>query len=651
MRIVFLDFETFWSTTHSLSKMSPIEYVMHPDTEIISCAVKVGKEKSVVLFGEAEIKKYFNLIDWSDAFVIAHNNEGFDSMILAWRFGIKPKMWGCTLAMSRPKYSKTTVIMPNGRESQGCSLAKLVVEHGIGFKNGQVLLDTKGKHLKDFTKEELDRMKVYNTDDTDQCAALFYKLAKETSTRTLKLIDMTIRMLVEPQFEVDEQLLRDTLADERHRAIKALVEMAGILGVNSMEEVKKTLASSAKFSAFLKGRGVEVPMKKSPTNENKMTPALAKTDEAFIALQKHPDPVISAAARLRLDVKSTILESRIQAFLAASGAAKGMLPIPLKFSGADTTQRWSGWGYNPQNMTRVKRNKDGTIKPTPSNALRMSLRAPKGKKVAVSDSSGIELRVNHFLWKVPSSMALYKASPGKADLYKQFASDLYNVIPDEVTDDQRRIGKIAHLGLGFGAGAVTFQKVAKLMGGVDMYLKESQDVVNTWRERHPEIVAGWKKCHSSLEFMLDDYEYAIDPWGLCVATRGGIRTPQGFIHYPDLRQQYFTYTDPDTGEEYKKREWVYGKGRTQARIYAGKIDENIVQHLARETLADYLLEIKKRYPIALIVHDEIVLVVPEEEAEEALAFMESVMRTPPKWWPELVVWSEGDIADSYGEAK
>jgi len=86
--------------------------------------------------------------------------------------------------------------------------------------------------------------------------------------------------------------------------------------------------------------------------------------------------------------------------------------------------------------------------------------APKGYKVVVADLSGIELRVNHFLWKVPSSMEMFAADPENADLYKDFASKLYDVPTGEVTKEQRQVGKVAHLGLGFGAGYKTFQKVA-----------------------------------------------------------------------------------------------------------------------------------------------------------------------------------------------
>ena len=51
------------------------------------------------------------------------------------------------------------------------------------------------------------------------------------------------------------------------------------------------------------------------------------------------------------------------------------------------------------------------------------------------------------------------------------------------------------------------------------------------------------------------------------------------------------------------------------------------------------------------VYDELVYVVPEAEAESHLTTLLSVMRTPPTWWPELVLWVEGDIADTYGDAK
>jgi hypothetical protein len=124
----------------------------------------------------------------------------------------------------------------------------------------------------------------------------------------------------------------------------------------------------------------------------------------------------------------------------------------------------------------------------------------------------------------------------------------------------------------------------------------------------------------------------------------GLKTPKGIIRYPDLRTER---------NEDNRMEFVYGHGRNKARIYAGKIDENIVQHLARCVIADNALTVQKITGLnpALMVHDELVYVVPEDVAVETLAAVQEVMRTPPEWWPELVTWSEGDIADTYGDAK
>lgn len=638
MKICTVDLETYWSVTHSLSKMSPIAYCMHPDTEIISCAFKFDDGPTEVIFGEADVIAYANKVDWSQYWVVGHNLSGFDAMILSWRMGIKPKLWGCTLAMARPIHAKDV----------GGSLAKLVEHYQLGHKDQSVLMQTKGRNLCDFTEQEIADMKRYNADDVDQCYALLRRLIKQTRRDEVKLIDMTIRMLVEPQFESNAALLEKTLFEEGERKKAMLVEASKILEVydalesadTNADAALKLLSSAAKFAAFLRSLDVPVPTKVSPRT-GKEIPALAKTDEDFIALQGHDNPVVATAAAARLEAKSTILQTRIQAFLDAAGAhPQSKVPIPLKYYGADTTGRWSGWGYNPQNLPRVN-----PYNPRPSDALRKSLVAPPGHKVVVADLSGIELRVNHFLWKVPASVEMYQNDPEKADLYKDFASKLYDVPFDDVTKEQRQVGKVAHLGLGFGAGWKTFMTVAKLMGGVDITEDESQDIVNRWRDAYYEITSGWRTCHAALPTILRGATgKAVDPWGMITPVPEGLKTPKGLIRYPDLR----TERNDDN-----RMEFVYGHGRNKARIYAGKIDENIVQHLARCVIADNALTVQQITGLnpALMVHDELVYVVPEDAAVETLAAVQEVMRTPPEWWPELVTWSEGDIADTYGDAK
>jgi len=605
---------------------------MHPDTEVISIAIKVGKYPTDVIFGEDKVKHALSRIDWSNKMVIGHNLSGFDGMILAWRLGVRPKAWGCTLAMARPFFAKTV----------GVSLKAVAKELGLGDKLDFDAVNAKGKHLCDFTPEELAKMEAYNRTDTELCAGIFNALAPKLGVKELNLIDMTIRMLLEPTFVLDYDMLEDALVAEKRRKFEALMRIKDMLGVEDEEAARTMLASAPKFKAFLESQGVPVPMKISKTTE-KPTPALAKTDEDFLALLEHDNELVAAAAEARLGVKSTILETRIEAFIAAGDAANGLLPVPLHWAGADTTWRWSGWAYNPQNLPRID-----PSRPKPGDALRKSMRAPKGYKVIVADLSGIELRVNHFLWKVPSSMQLYRQSPDKADLYKTFAAnELYHVPFAEVTKAQRHIAKIAQLQLMYGSGAATFVKVAKLQGGVDMTLDEAKTLVFKWRQAYREIVRGWRTCHESLEFIHDGRERAIDPWGLCLTCKQGIILNTGHNHiirYPGLHEEV---------SDDNKAEWWYGQGRHRARIYAGKITGNVCQSLARDVIADSALEFKKRTGLLpkLMVHDELVYVVPERHAEPMLAELQAIMRTPPTWWPELVTWSEGDIADTYGDAK
>lgn len=639
---IFIDAETYWDSDHTLSKMSPTEYVMSPKTEIISMSIKVKDCPTDVFFGEKAIRKGLECLDWSTIMAIGHNMSGFDAMILKWRFGIQPAMWGCTAAMARSRYAKTC----------GVSLAKLVQELGVGEKKDAILHSTKGRYLKDFTPQEIEAMKTYNREDTEQCAALFRKLVKGFPRDELMLIHLTTQMLVNPKFVLDKSLVEAALSVERDQKHKALLELAKLLRADAdapvgldwsdedavAEFVRSEMASAARFSKLLESCQVEVPMKPSPTNPLKTTPALAKTDDEFIKLQDHRHPIVSAAARVRLSVKSTLLETRLQAFLRAADACNGRLPVPLKYAGADTTGRWSGEQYNMQNLPRIG------SKPKTSDALRNSLKAPPGHKVVVADLSGIELRVNHFLWKVEESMELYQQD-AEADLYRAFAAARYGITPDEVTKDQRQLAKVAQLGLGFGAGAATFRKVAKLMGGLELSEEEAVEVVESWRATYHRIATGWRICHAELSDIRQGIETPIDPWGMCVTEHEAIRLPSGRrIHYPSLRQER-----DDKG----KTEWWYGEGRHKARIYAGKIDENIVQALARDVIAGNAVSFYKQTKLepVLMVHDELVYVVPEAEADDVLNELQAVMRTPPTWWPELITWSEGDVANTYGAAK
>ena len=66
---------------------------------------------------------------------------------------------------------------------------------------------------------------------------------------------------------------------------------------------------------------------------------------------------------------------------------------------------------------------------------------------------------------------------------------------------------------------------------------------------------------------------------------------------------------------------------------------------------EQMLEISKRYKVVLTVHDEVVILVPENKAEIAKRHMEEVMSTPPSWGIGLPIACEAGIGKNYGECK
>lgn len=625
MTPVFLDFETYWGSDYTLSKMSQIEYVMDDRFEAISCGIKVGGGDTVVYVGD-EIGPALAAIDWEDSIAVAHN-MAFDGLILAWRYGYTPALWACTLCMARPLHGKDV----------GGSLKYLSEYYGYQPKG---VLQTKGRRLADLLPAEIAALREYNVTDVDICARLFKVFLPVTSLGELRLIDRTLRMALEPRLEADTVLLEHGLRAERARKEKALQRLSVRLHMHP-NELRQELASAQKFSALLESWGVEVPTKPSPAT-GKPIPALAKTDYGMQDLLEHEDELVRTASELRLDVKSTILETRLETMVSLAAASGGKMPVTLRYYGATNTGRWSGDTWNPQNLPRVNPNQ---FKLT--DVLRLSLKAPEGHQIVVADLAGIELRVNMFLWQVPYAMELFRADPDKADLYKAFAATLYRVPVDQVDKTMRQMGKLAHLGLGYGASANTFRRVAKTMGGVEVPQTEAENIVNVWREAHQEVVQGWWKCTGALHAMYSGREMAIDPWGLCRTGKDHIILPRGILRYTDLRQE-----NDSTG----KPNWVYGKGRYKTKIYSSKLDENLVQALSRYVLSDIMLayadtELGQRYPIVHCVHDELVVVAADNDAQAVLDLLLTLMKTPPTWWPELVTSAEGSFAQRYGEAK
>jgi DNA polymerase len=85
-------------------------------------------------------------------------------------------------------------------------------------------------------------------------------------------------------------------------------------------------------------------------------------------------------------------------------------------------------------------------------------------------------------------------------------------------------------------------------------------------------------------------------------------------------------------------------------LWGGILTENMSQGLARDIFSDMMIRVDAAgYPVILHVHDEMVCEVPEEQAEQALSDILSIMHTAPSWIPDIPVAAEGHILDLYSK--
>jgi DNA polymerase I-like protein with 3'-5' exonuclease and polymerase domains len=605
MDILTIDFETYYDREFSLSKITTEEYVRSKQFETIGVAVKVNDDKTEWYSGTKEqIKFWLGKFKWHESIALAHNAM-FDMAILNWQFGYKPKKIADTLSMARAIH---------GTEVGG-SLGVLVQHYQLGEKGTEVV-NALGKRRADFTDEELARYASYCINDVDLTYELFKCLAGDFPIPELELIDLTIRMFTEPVLKLDKAVLANHLVE-----IRSSKDML----LRNITEDKEELMSNPKFAEILRKCGVEPPMKVSPTT-GKDTYAFSKTDEEFKALLEHENVNVQAVVAARLGMRSTIEETRTERFIEIG--QRGLLPIPLRYYAAHTG-RWGGDDkVNMQNLPR-------------SSPLKNAIVAPDGYFIVDSDSSQIEART--LAWLAEQNDLVEAFDKGE-DVYKIMASAIYGKPQEEITKDERFVGKTTILGAGYGMGPVKFKAQLKTFN-VDLSEEECKRIISVYRETYSRIPQLWKQASSALLAIANEQTAPLGREGaLVVEGSKGIRLPNGlYIKYPNLRRWV-----NDQGKEELVYDTKKGKAVIPNRIYGGKVIENVCQALARIAIAEQMLMIAKKYRVVMTVHDAIACLIPESEKDTGREFVEMCMRIRPKWALDLPLNCESGVDKSYG---
>lgn len=603
--LVTLDFETYYDTKVSLTKMSTMEYVRHPMFKVWGVGIKID-DGEPEWFSEDEVTDALMEVCWDDASLLCQNTP-FDGYILSQVYGILPKFYLDTAAMSRGLFP--------GQSSSLKAIAERLFPEDEEMRKGDDLVKAKG--LVDLPPDVEADLARYCLKDVELTYEIYQRWEADYPPSELALIDLTTRMFCDPVIKIDRERLSKYHEAEYERAQK-LIEDSGL--------EREVLTSNDKFAEHLQSLGITPPTKVSPAT-GELIPAFGKNDAGWRQLCKmYPEHQHLWSARIA--AKSRIAETRAKRFLDAAGD-DDRISVPLRYYAAHTGRFGGTEKLNMQNLPR-------------GGELRKCLIAPEGSLVYVADLSNIEARMLAWMAYEDNLLEMFRQ---QVDVYCEFASKIYSrKITKEENPTERFVGKTAILGLGYGMGHNKFRMTLESgAAGPALQIPEAQarQVVNTYRSTYIQIPRLWARMEALLRQSMNPINEGVTYRDVLTVTKNGLLLPNGMaLRYEGLRV--------GSGDSL---EYV-SKGKKEV-TYGGRITENVVQALARIVITDSMLRLAKRFQgrgrVALTVHDEVVIIAANSDPDATMKEIIDDLCQPPPWAPDLPLAAEGGHDTNYSK--
>lgn len=683
MRIVVLDFETYWdSKDYTLSKIGPISYIRDSrfSAQLMSYIVT---DASMMTYDRVRVAEHDNIpavlaalkLDAPDVVTVAHNGNGFDFLILSEIYHVVPRIAIDTMCMER--WTGVSRI-------QNESLKSMAKFFQCGEKvEGTVISDGR-KWPDDFTPDERTAFIQYCRNDTEQCFLSFKAMLPFVTADALLFSSITAKMACNPVLRLDDDMLTAYLNELSDKVTKARNDINMMFMFKSDEDFLKAIRSSASFVKMLELLGRKPPMKysvaKSETKRKKLeaggktnlseedyavyTPALAKSDLDFVAMASDADERVALLVRTRLENNSSIQRSRAETFHALAKSGRPM-PVMLNAFKAHTSRYTAG---NSEGSSD-KLNLQNLSKRDPSQlTLRKAVQAPEGMALVACDSSQIEARI---LAYVANETELVDAFRRGADPYADLAEKIFQIPSEKIhkgakSGDKklkayRNVGKTGILSAGYGVGwrkyaDTLLRQGVRLSSDIDQHYEMAHHAHNVYRASNPNIVAFWDTCQTVIKALYLGYsgefggpndnifQYSVAP----ICGRDDVPTIIGPNKYT-LR--YFKLSC-EVSEKNNREEYYYtrvkGKSELKTKIYGGALAENLCQYLAFALLQWQACRMTEQ-GIRLIanIHDSFLAICPEDEAEHTKSVMESCMSSVPDWLGDFPVACEAEIGKDY----
>ena len=395
--------------------------------------------------------------------------------------------------------------------------------------------------------------------------------------------------------------------------------------------------------------------------DGEMKYSIDKTVRANLLAMENPDEVPPAVAEV-IQCADDLWASSVAKFSRLAQLADvedQRVRGAFVFAGGSATGRASSYGAQVHNFTRKTADVPSTVRNdmvrghaiVPKHGkrvtdvlkgmLRPALIPAPGKHLVVADWAAIEARANPWLsGRGDDKLAIFAKGE---DVYKVNAAATFGVRVDEVTKDQRQIGKVQELACGFAGGVGAFAAMGRAYG-VQLTEFESKRMVDAWRRANPWSVPYWQSLEEAYtramrnkghEFSVGRVTYLFDGQHLWYALPSA-----RVLCYP------FAKLDAD-GVSYAKAAWkpaADAKEWPRARLWKGLACENITQATANDLLRHTLRQLDD---VVLHVHDEVVI--ETDRPEEMAVRLKEVMCTPPEWAKGLPLDAEVAIMSRYGK--
>ena len=624
MSVLYLDLETYSETpiTHGTHK-----YAENAEVLLVAYAFDDEPVEVMDLTERGSLDNVQMMIDTADTVVI--HNSAFDRTVLR----------HCGVHISVDKIEDTMVrALAHGLPG---SLGQLCDVLGVPQDKAKDKAGKKLIHL--FTKPRPKNVKLrratrethpeewaafieYARLDVDAMRVVYRLLPDWNSHGSERVLWMLDQKINDRGIAIDVELANAALRAFQ-RSSRSLAERTRVLTDGAVA----SLTQRSKFIQHL---------------EDKLafsTPDLKKGTVSTL-LQGDLSPEVRELLEIRQQASATS-PAKYKVLLKAT-SADGRLRGTLQFCGASRTGRWGGRLFQPQNLPRptLKQEQiDAGIKAMKldvedllfdnvaelcSSAVRGALVAAKGHKLVVSDLSNIEGRVLAWLagedWKV-KAFSDFDAGVGH-DLYKLAYARSFNKKPGDVTKDERQIGKVQELALGYQGSIGAFSSMAALYG-VFLPEPEVDAIVKAWRKAHKAVVAFWYDLERAAKDAIRAPDTRQVVRDLTVSYKDNwlrIKLPSGrYLCYPNAGLSEGSIVYEGVNQYTKKWETI--------ETYGGKLVENVVQAVARDVLASGMQRAEAAgYAVCLHVHDELITETPDTD-EYSVNRLSHIMATCPGW--------------------